>query len=304
MAFTVFTVIVTTPMMWAIVRFETRCHHRTLVNRLVGFQFITSIGYNVIINMLALTRYMSGPFPVPVCQLEYLIKNVMILVLILLVDYTIIICYILVFKSRNPTAIQDEFWILFLSMWAIAFGLICQLTTLIYPGKDPMTLYLCVGKMPKSLVDAKVKSNASFNVLVLATIICNTYIHIKLAIHKYKGNQQAIQAQSQQLASSPSCHTGIQGIILNRMNQENLFSLASNAIAFTVFMISGIAPNVMNRTDPTVMDIYPNYLWVYVHQHITVNVGLLTVNLVYFHKKPSLMNPLREFIEHFRNRLT
>jgi uncharacterized protein with PQ loop repeat len=88
---------------------------------------------------------------------------------------------------------------------------------------------------------------------------------------------------------------------LNRINQENLFSLASNGIAFTVFMFSGIAPNIINRTDPTIMDVYPNYLWIYLHQHILVNVGLLTVNFVYFRKKPALMNPFKDAFDAIRS---
>jgi len=136
MVFTIITVIVTTPMMLAIISFETNCHHRTLVNRLIGSQFILAIIYHFTTNLLALTRYLSGPFPVLVCQLDYLIKNVITLVQILQFDFSLIIRYIFIFRSKNPTAIQDEFWILFLIMWAVGFGLVCQTTTLILPGED------------------------------------------------------------------------------------------------------------------------------------------------------------------------
>jgi len=57
----------------------------------------------------------------------------------------------------------------------------------------------------------------------------------------------------------------------------------------------------MNQTDPSIMDVYPNYMCFYIHQHITANVGILLANFLYFHKKTSLANPLKEMIEQITN---
>jgi len=297
LALTVTTIIVTTPMMLNIIHFEMNCHIRTLVNRLIGFEFTITTVWNFTVNLTSLIRYLSGPFPVLLCQLEYLNKNVMTLILILLINFILIIRYIFIFKSKNPTAVQDEFWILFLGIWIVGFALICQTTTLIFPGKEPMTFYLCVGKIPKSLIDMKVKNNASFNFVSLIALICYIFVHIKLIIHRYKGNQQAGRAHPQQLPTQPTCHSGLQNIFLNRMKQENLFSLSSNAVAITVLVLSGIAPNVINRTDPNIMDIYPNYLWVYIHQHFTFNIGILLVSFLHYRRKPALYNPFKDFMK-------
>jgi hypothetical protein len=61
---------------------------------------------------------MYGPFPELLCQLDYLIKNIIVLKGVAFVDFIIIIRYILTFHSKNPTAVQDDFWNLFLNIWA------------------------------------------------------------------------------------------------------------------------------------------------------------------------------------------
>ena len=113
MALTVFTILVATPFMFAIVKFESNCHNRTLVNRIMGFMFALMIIWNFTVNLPSLIRYVSGPFPVLFCQLEYLNKNAMTLILAIFADFALIIRYIFVIKSKNPTAVQDEFWMFF-----------------------------------------------------------------------------------------------------------------------------------------------------------------------------------------------
>jgi hypothetical protein len=297
LALAIITIVVSSPMMFAVVKFESNCHNRTLVNRIIGVQFALMIIWNFTVNLPSLIRYLSGPFPVLFCQLEYLNKNAMTLILALFVDFGLITRYIFVIKSKNPTAVQEEFWILFLGMWATGFALICQTTTLIYPGKESITFYFCTGKMPKGLVDEKVKNNASFNFTFLVSVICHAYIHVKLAIHKYKGNQSACHVQTEQQISPTSCHSGIQSILLNRLNQENLFNFATNVLSIAMLTLSSININVMNRTDPTTMNEFPNYLWIYLHQHVTVNVVILLANFIHYYKKPLLVNNFRESVQ-------
>jgi len=218
-------------------------------------------------------------------------------ILAILADFALIVRYIFVIKSKNPTAVQEEFWIFFLGMWTVGFALICQTTTLIFPGKEPITFYFCTGKMPKVLVGEKVKNNASFNFVFLVSGICHAYIHIKLAIHKYKENQSASHVQTEQQQASTSCHSGIQNILLNRIKQENLFSFATNALSITILVLSSIAISIMNRTDPTMMNEFPNYLWVYLHQHVTVNVVIFLAIFLHYYKKPLLVDSFKELIQ-------
>ena len=64
-------------------------------------------------------RYLTMPFPFPLCQLDYLLKNVIIQKGLMFVDFILIVRYLFTFHSKNPTAVQEDFWVLFISMWTI-----------------------------------------------------------------------------------------------------------------------------------------------------------------------------------------
>jgi len=287
MIFSTLATLITVPMMFNVVLYEADYHNRTLINRLISSDFMSAIWHNLIVQPLIFARYVFGPQEELFCQVEYLIKNVIILKLILFLDFIIIIRYIFVFKFKNPTAIQEDFWVLFLTIWSIGFAVICQTTVLIFPGKEPMMFYFCLGKMPKSLVNVKVKNNTGFNVLVLLTLFCHTYINVRFMIHKYKQRQRSGVSQ---LIYPPDNCLLIQSHLLGKLKQENLFTLTTNAGAIATIIMSGVSPNVINRIDPTQIDVFPNYLWVYVHHHITGSVGLLVLNVIYYYKWPQLVN--------------
>ena len=292
LAFSVLAMVISTPMAAVLVQFEHNCHNRTLINRLIGVEFFAACVWNLTVQMFSLIRYLTGPFPNILCQLEYLMKNILTLFFILMVDFVLIVRYIMVFKLKNPTAVQDEFWIRFLIIWAVGFGLICQTTYLIFPGKLPMSFYFCSGKMHKSLTDIKVKNNPSFNFLVIVTLLVHTYIHIRFFFHK---RHETPPPSLPQLPNSPdSTQLRIRSILMNKIKQENLFSLASNAISITVIILSGIAPNILNQANPRLVDVYPTYLWAYLHQLITFNVGILAVCFIYFYKRPTLVRPIKD----------
>jgi hypothetical protein len=58
--------------------------------------------------------------------------------------------------------------------------------------------------------------------------------------------------------------------------------------------ITGYAPIVISSTDPTKIGIYPNYLWVYLHHHITGNVIQNFVLIIYFSKHQQLRSNLKQ----------
>jgi hypothetical protein len=80
------------------------------------------------------------------------------------------------------------------------------------------------------------------------------------------------------------------------------FSLTSNAVTVVVITLSGVVPGIINNIDPFKLDDYPNYLWIYLHHHITAEAGILANVLIYYIKKGSLINFFkRECLEFLEN---
>ena len=295
MVFSTLVTILTTPMMCSIVIFEANCHNRTLMNRIISLELTIGIFYNILTQTFSLIRYSFGPMPVQMCRLEYISKNSVILSLLALSDFVIIIRYIFVFKAKNPTAIQDEFWLCFLSMWATGMSVLSQLTLLIFPGKEPMMFHLCVGNMSKSLINVPVKKNMPLTIFGLFTVICHTIIHIKLHKHKRNSNDQIGVGYTH----------SIQNMLLQKSKQENMFNLIVNAVAFMVLTVASFLPNVINGIVPTIIDTYPNYLLVYFNQHVVFSFAWSLICLIYFNKKPfffsSLKRDLKSLINFVKN---
>jgi hypothetical protein len=68
------------------------------------------------------------------------------------------------------------------------------------------------------------------------------------------------------------------------------FSLVANAVTLTTYVISGILPAMINGVEPAKLNVYPNYLLVYLHQLIVGQCCILTVVLIFYSKRPKLRN--------------
>jgi hypothetical protein len=58
--------------------------------------------------------------------------------------------------------------------------------------------------------------------------------------------------------------------------------------------VSGYTPVIINSIDPAKISTYPNYLWVYMHHHITGNVIQILVLIIYFSKHKQLQSNLKQ----------
>ena len=57
--------------------------------------------------------------------------------------------------------------------------------------------------------------------------------------------------------------------------------------------LTGIAPNVINTIEPANINVFPNYLWVYLHNNITVQTfGSLCI-IIFIKKHYRLRNKLK-----------
>ncbi len=80
-----------------------------------------------VFQVLTTVRYLTVPFPYLLCQLDYLLKNIGVQKGLIFVDFILILRYFFTFHSKNPTAIQDDFWIMFLNMWAVGMKILGRL---------------------------------------------------------------------------------------------------------------------------------------------------------------------------------
>ena len=67
--------------------------------------------------MLTLLRYVIGPLTHFLCILDTMLRNFILMRGFALLDSTLIVRYIFTLHSKNPTAVQDDFWTFFINIW-------------------------------------------------------------------------------------------------------------------------------------------------------------------------------------------
>ena len=97
---------------------------QNLMNKL-----ITSICWVLIITvpilqLFEIPRYFFGPQPALFCFIQMVIKKASKWQLLLLLDASILTRYIFIFWLKNPNAVHDGFWSIFVNIWIFGFSLI------------------------------------------------------------------------------------------------------------------------------------------------------------------------------------
>ena len=95
----------------------------------------------------------------------------------------------------------------------LGFAIICQMATVIYPGKEPMMCYVCLGKLPKKYIGVKSKSNPSFNFLALFSIVCHVFVICRFTIRRLR-KKKTVQPQKK---------FSVHAFLADKMDKESLF---------------------------------------------------------------------------------
>ena len=83
----------------------------------------------------------------------------------------------------------------------------------------------------------------------------------------------------------------------NKSNMFFLFSLSLNAMNLVCVWILATTPGIINRIDPHSMNQFPNYLWVFLHHHITCQVVISLNAFIIFRKKEQLIQIYKRLYE-------
>ena len=171
------------PLMIGIIWYEKDNHSRTLIN-----QLLSSLMYWMLIWIIAIQPptfwiLAFGPLSsATFCALHSFIRNAFIIQCLFIQIATLVTRYIFIFHLKNPTALQDDFWNIFINMWAFAWSLLSQFTLYFLPGKHPIHYCICVGQLPLEF-DPLVKRNMPILVLGAASVIFYIFVCIRYHNH-------------------------------------------------------------------------------------------------------------------------
>lgn len=99
-------ILMTSPLLFLIISFERSNHNRTLINQLLSSMIWHGIGWNLVIQVPIIIRYLVGPFPRAICHLDIIMRNLFTMQGLFFLDSMILVRYIFIFHLKNPTALQ------------------------------------------------------------------------------------------------------------------------------------------------------------------------------------------------------
>ena len=249
-----------------IIQFEKNHHYRTLINQLFTSMFWYGLMWIFLIQIPNTINYLGLSFPEILCALDIILRNTIFMEIIFLLDTVLLCRYIFIFHLKNPTALQEDFWKLFINLFSITLCIISQVSQFMLPGKKPNIYYVCLGEFPNKYVSSPVKLNISQIVLVLFSFVFYIYASIQIKIHSKSNNKpnplfQTVSVQTRQ-------------VFINMQTFENFAAnIIYLCILFSDFMVT-VAGNKLSLDE---IDLYPNYFWFYAIHHLVPFSSMLTI---------------------------
>jgi len=267
MCFSAFASAAITPFLFCIIWFEKDNHNRALINLVITSFVWCAIFWNVLIQPWTIVRYIIGPVNSPLmCTVDFLLRNVLLMNANLIQSAIIIVRFICTCCVKNPTALQEEFWQLFINLWTVACSFLSQLIYFLLPGKSPMFYYLCIGEYPKDLEEKSVKMNYPHYIAGFASICIYMFVKCSIKLQTSKEAKKSLK------------------------NTYTLFSFSTYTASILLFLAVFYIPIKINSLKAEELDTYPNYILVYTFLHCIPPIVIAFLPLTLFSQKMALRN--------------
>jgi len=210
---------------------------------------------NVFVHLPITFWYLFNQAPELLCQAVFFIWECLILQILFLGSAFMIVYYIYNFHAKNITAIQDEFWICFLNIWALGFSAIAYFVLIQISNNRPRYFYFCIGKISTKLHSNSHFVDYIFDSVVIFVLIIYFFVGIKFAIKKYQLKDKKTPVVEQV------------GHYFKEIKRTNLFSYFLCTVVVIIIGLLFILPIYqIENSDWDSLRTYPGYLWVYMFQ--------------------------------------
>jgi len=135
----------------------------------------------LLIGLTDVIRYTAGPFHSILCYLQLLLKNTVKTEILLFYDAIALSRYIFIFRLKNPTAVCEDFWSLFASIWIVLTSTLVNLVHLLMPGPHILAYYVCCGTDPGD--DLKLPAKKEGFILI-CSLIFQLFVNVRIIILK------------------------------------------------------------------------------------------------------------------------
>jgi hypothetical protein len=178
------------PLSIIIISYHKNRYRRTLINKLWAGAILCLLVFQGVSQLPLIALFASGPLPWIICQAELVMFPTLIGTFFLLLSCVSIVRYLFIFKLKNPTVTQDNFWSVFLVVWLILLLAMANYVNLALPGRNIHFDYICWGKISPDILQQKdSKGNPIIVLTFLFCLITNSFIFLKYKMFLRKGKK-------------------------------------------------------------------------------------------------------------------
>jgi hypothetical protein len=242
------------------------------MNQMVSSIMCNALSYNLIMPLLTLIFNVISPINSPViCRMYFIVNNVISYHIIILLDSLVVIKYIFIFHLKNPTAVQDDFWKVWINLWTFVYFLLSEIVINTLPGRDNPRISICIEKIPLKHINAPYKIVLHILIVTFLTIIINIgFFSLRL---KYK-NFDLKKLQEYKNYK----------IKFSGTNKDTLFNFVTTLVTFVMFFSALIFSVIISSLHPSDLDTYPYYLMEYTIENLMPSGAILLFLTIYLYK--------------------
>jgi len=223
------------------------------------------------------------------CRVSHVIGCTVCLHWTLLHDAIILVKYFFIFHLKNPTAVQDDFWKIFINLWIFGFSLASQIMYQIFPGREQVFFYICIRKMPFEVLDKPIKRNSVIVAISLLSFLLHLTFYIQKKVYKNFLTKKYDNYKKFKLEWKR---------ILDR---GKLFSFATHVVGICYGLVGLVVlPRYLNTLNPWLIVESPNYILLYFQDFMMGPFGMTTVLVCLLqdndHLRQEIKNKFRIFV--------
>ena len=192
--------------------------------------------------------------------------------------------YAFVYLLHNPVALSDDFFCFFLNSIATILSFGSQVAYVVFPGRNPLVYYICVGKFPSTEIQLTESVKPNLPVFFVLSLSCCTHIFTayKLRQAKVKRSQVAPKIDHPNNVDADG-NPQPQKVVNVLTDKDTLANLTSNVISLAILVSAYVIAFTMNKMKPEDVNKFPNYVFVFFWHHWMPQIRLLNYSWHMWH---------------------
>jgi hypothetical protein len=200
--------------------------------------------------------------------------------------------YAFVHLVRNPVALNDDFFRLFINVSTGTLSFISQIVYVWMPGRNPLGYYICTGKFPLSTIPLETPIKPNLPVVAVLVLSCCTHVYTALKLRQSKHRDENSKPK---VVVDEKKSLKVFNVLTDK---HMLASFTSNIISLGSLVAAYLIAYTFNKIEPQDLSKFPNYIFVYFWHHWMPQISFFGTIFVYYGRHQALKSAvLREMYE-------